>query len=470
MDSQSIEAMVRNVGDARAVAMVLAAVMVGFVVLLIQIGFGLLATGMVRSKNAAHTMAMSFMVFAVGVLGYWVSGFALQHLAVGARGFFFSPSSSVSSSLGSSSWFGDGTAGLFVFGLVGASVAATIPTGAAAERIRLVAVALLAFLTAAAIYPVYAHWVWGGGWLAALGKHGLGHGVVDAGGAGVVHLTGGLLALVAAKWVGPRLGKYGLRGDVRPIPAHNMPLVVLGTLVLASGWFAVTASASLFSRAGQATSPVTTTVVNTLLACAAGATMAYLHTRLRFGKPDLSMMCNGLLAGLVAISACGGFVGSTAAVVTGALGSLFAVEGALAVEKRLKIDDPTGAFSVHGLGGAWGLLALGLFADGRAGDGLNGVDGPVQGLVTGHAGQLGASLVGIVANLVWVLPVAAILLTIVGRVVAPRVTADDEIGGLDVPELGMTGYVTEAIHAGTTRGSEVGHGGRSSRVVESRAG
>jgi len=334
-----------------------------------------------------------------------------------------------------------------------ATVSAIIPMGATAERSRLGAMAVFAFVASAFIYPIYAHWVWGGGWLSSLGRSsGLGHGVVDCAGSGVVHLTGGLLALVAAKTLGPRLGKYSLRGDVRPIPAHNMPLVVLGTSLLAMGWFSLTISSLLISGSGHASAMT----VNVLLAGVSGGMAAYLHTRLRFGKPDLTMMCNGFLAGLVSISASGIYVGGRSALLIGLVASVLAIEGALLLERKLRIDDPIGAFAVHGLGGAWGLLAVGLFADGRAGDGLNGVLGPVKGMLAGNAGQLWASLVGIAANILWVVPLALAVFWIVGRFMAYRPAADDEIAGLDVPEIGMTGYMVETVHPSATRSSDLG--------------
>jgi Amt family ammonium transporter len=344
-------------------------------------------------------------------------------------------------------------AALFVLRAVSASIVATIPSGAVAERWRLSSLVLTSLAVTAVIYPVYGNWLWGGGWLSSLGaSFGLGHGVVDCAGSSVVHMTGGIIALVAAKMLGPRLGKYTLRGDVRPIPAHNMPMVVLGTLLLAAGWFGLVTGSALAGTEKR----IALVVVNTLLASAAGGLSAFLHTRQRFGKPDLSMMCNGLLAGMVAISAPGAFVGSVSSVVIGAVASFLSIEGALFIERKLKVDDPVGAAAVHGLGGAWGLLAVGIFANGRAGNGLNGVAGPVKGLIVGSGGQLAASMIGIVANILWVFPATAFTLWLVGRVVGNRATADDEITGLDVPELGMTGYVNEAVHATATRSSDLG--------------
>ena len=467
MESATLESFLRQSAEARAAVNVLWALLAGVLALLVQAGFAFLGTGLVRAKNAAHSMAMGILTYGVAILGFWSLGFGLQGGAgaggpdsvaahglsitlgghvlglVGWRGFFLNPGMVASA-----------TCVLFVLRAVSAVIVAAIPAGAMAERARLRSVAALAFVASAIIYPIYGSWVWGDGWLAALGRaFGLGHGVVDYAGASVIHLSGGAIALVAAKMLGPRLGKYSLRGQVRPIPAHNSPMVVLGTLVLAAGWFGLLCGATLSYPEER----VAVTAVNAMLAAAAGGMWASIHTRLRFGKPDLSMMCNGLLAGLVGISAAGPFVSGRSAVVIGGIASLLAVEGALFIERRLHIDDPTGAAAVHGLGGAWGLLAVGIFANGHGGTGLNGVAGPVCGLVAGEGGQLLASGVGLAANLLWVVPVTTAALWLIGRLLGNRVSADDEIAGLDVPELGMTGYVNEAVHATAIRSSDLDH-------------
>jgi len=362
----------------------------------------------------------------------------------GYRGFLFSPST-----------VGTALVVAFLSRASLSAVSATIPMGAMAERSRLGLTVLLSFIGSAAIFPIYSQWVWSGGWLSKL--H-LGHGVVDCAGAAVVHMTGGTIALVSAKMLGPRLGKYSLRGEVRPIPAHSMPMVVLGTLLLAGGWFGLATASGARGNDNLAAA----LAVNLLLASAAGAMWAFIHTRFRFGKPDLSMICNGFLAGLVSISAAGPFVASGSAVVIGASASLLTLEGALFLERRLRIDDPAGAAAVHCVAGAWGLLAVGIFADGRAGDGWNGVAGPVEGLFAGSGSQLLASVLGIAANVAWVVPTSALALWIIDRLIGSRSVADDEIAGLDVPELGMTGYVSEAVHPGATRGGDLGHGKASS--------
>jgi len=467
MDSPTLDGLARQTLDAHTAITMAWTISAGFLVVLIQAGFALVDTGLVRAKNAAHTATMGFLAYVVSILGFWAFGFGLQMGGsggllshewtitlgghsfglMGLGGFFVSPGLLTSA-----------VASVFVLRAVFMSIATTIPAGATAERWRLSAFVLFSLAIAAIIYPIYANWVWGGGWLSSLGRNlGLGHGQVDFAGSSVVHMTGGVIALVAAKALGPRLGKYTLRGEVRPIPAHNMPMVVLGTFILSFGWLGVTAGSSLVGADVR----VALVAMNTLLASAAGGFAAYVHTRVRFGKPDLSMMCNGLLAGIVGISAACAFVSPGAAVLIGAIASVIAIEGALLIERKLRIDDPVGAGAVHGLGGAWGLLAVGVFANGRSGDGWNGVAGPVRGLLAGSGGQLAASLIGIVANLLWVIPASAFALWCIGRIVGNRASADDEIAGLDVPELGMTGYVNEAIYASAARSGESGRGWKS---------
>jgi Amt family ammonium transporter len=299
---------------------------------------------------------------------------------------------------------------------------------------------------------VYANWVWGGGWLSTLGKnYGLGHGHLDFAGSSVVHLTGGVLSLVCAKLLGPRYGKFGRQGEVNALPGHNVPMTVCGTFVLAFGWFGFNAGSTL---AGTDTRFVIV-AVNTMLAGAAGAFSSCLFTWSRFGKPDVSMMCNGMLAGLVAITAPCAFVSSLAALVIGALAGVLVIVATLFVERTLRIDDPVGAISVHGANGLWGIVALGLFADGTYGEGLNGVAGTVRGLFYGDGGQLGAELIGIAANIVYVGITGILAFTMIDRMVGNRVSLDDEIGGLDLAEMGMEGYTTDRPLAQDSHSMEV---------------
>ena len=429
----------------------------GFLVMFMQSGFALLETGLTRAKNVAHTMGMNIFVYAIGVLGFWAVGFALQmggvgalstlggdgtlsheitiHLAgkdfglIGAKGFFLAGAS-----------FTPAVAAIFLFQMVFMDTAATIPTGALAERWKFTSFVAFSVVVSTIIYPVYANWVWGGGWLSTLGKSfGLGHGHVDFAGSSVVHLTGGVMAFVGAKYVGPRLGKYGADGSVRPIPGHNIPMVVLGTLILAFGWVGFNAGSTLAGTDAQ----IGIIATNTMLASAAGALGAYVYVVRRYGKPDVTMICNGLLAGLVAITAPCAFVTAPAAVLIGAVAGVLVVLVAVFVEHTLKIDDPVGAIAVHGANGVWGVLALGLFANGTYGDGLNGVDGKVRGLFYGDASQLAAQSVGVLANLAYVGAVTLLALYVIGKTIGNRGAAEEELVGLDESEIGMRGYAAD---------------------------
>jgi ammonium transporter, Amt family len=425
-----------------------------FLVMFMQAGFTLVECGLTRAKNVANTAAMNFLVYSIGILGYWSIGFGLQmggvgplttlggdaslsrefvvtfaersHGLFGLKGFFLQPE-----------LFTPAIATIFFFQAVFMGTAATIPTGALSERWKYGSFVLFSFAISAVIYPVYANWVWGGGWLSALGRNfGFGHGHVDFAGSSVVHLTGGVLALVGAQVLGPRLGKFGPNGSVRAIPGHSAPMVVLGTFILAFGWFGFNAGSTLSGMDGR----LAVVAVNTMLSCAAGAFAACLYTWSRFGKPDLSMMCNGLLAGAVAITAPCAFVSTFSAVIIGAVGGVLVVAATLYVEHELRIDDPVGAISVHGVNGAWGALALGLFADGTYGEGMNGVYGPVRGLFYGDTGQLVSELIGIAANVLFVGCCALATLAIIEKLLGNRVSLADEQRGLDVSELGLEGY------------------------------
>jgi len=429
----------------------------GFLVMFMQAGFALVETGLTRAKNVAHTMGMNFLVYSIGVLGFWVMGFALQMGGVGAlstfgndptlsrefvvgigghdfglfgmRGFLLSPAVYTAP-----------VAALFLFQMVFMDTAATIPTGAMAERWRFSSFVAFSFVLSAFMYPVFGNWVWGGGWLSQLGKNfGLGHGHVDFAGSSVVHMVGGVAAFTGAKILGPRTGKYGLDGKPRPIPAHNVPMVVLGTFILAFGWFGFNPGSTLSGNDTR----IALIAVNTMLASAAGAFGSYVYLRARFGSPDVSMMCNGMLAGMVAITAPCAFVTAPAAVFIGLVAGMLVVTSALFIETTLKVDDPVGASSVHGTCGIWGVISLGLFADGRYGDGWNGVAGPVRGLFYGDASQLAAECIGVLACVVWVSTITFVTFKVLALFTAQRVPIEDERIGLDVPEMGIEGYTAE---------------------------
>ena len=450
----------KSVGDLQTAANIVWTLVTGFLVMFMQLGFALLETGLTRAKNVTHTMGMNIFVYAVGILCFWLCGFALQMGGVGALATFGNDATlshefvvniagkdfglfGLSGFMLTPAVYTPAIAVLFLFQMVFMDTAATIPTGAMAERWKFISFCLFSVLIAAVIYPLYANWVWGGGWLSMLGKNfGLGHGHVDFAGSSVVHLTGGVMALVGAKLIGARVGKYTEDGKVNAIPAHNIPMVVTGTLILAFGWFGFNPGSTLAGTDTRAALVAT----NTMIASAAGAMTACIYVWMRFGKPDVTMICNGLLAGLVAITGPCAFVSSGASVVIGGIAGVLVVIAAVFVDQKLKIDDPVGAVAVHGVCGAWGIVALGLFANGTYGDGLNGVAGNVKGLFYGDSGQLVAALIGIAVNVLWVGTMAFVGLKVIDMLVGNRVSPESEVEGLDEGEMGLPGYAAEAGH------------------------
>jgi ammonium transporter, Amt family len=459
MTSDSAADLAARLSETQAALNMVWTLCAGFMVMFMQAGFALLETGLTRAKNVAHTMGMNFLVYALGMLAFWAVGFAFQMGGVGTLATFgdagtLSKELSIEIAgreygvLGFSGFFLSGAsftpavATLFLFQMMFMDTAATIPTGAMAERWKFSSFVIFSLAMGSIIYPVYANWVWGGGWLAQLGVlHGLGHGHVDFAGSSVVHITGGVAALIGARMLGPRLGKFAPDGTPRAIPGHNIAMAVTGTFILAFGWFGFNAGSTLSGNDGR----IAVIAANTMLASGAGAVSACLYVWWQWGKPDVTMMCNGLLAGMVAITAPCAFVDAPAAVVIGAVSGVLVVVVTRFVEDKLRIDDPVGAIAVHGSNGIWGVLALGLFANGSYGDGLNGVKGPVRGLFFGDAGQFVAECIGIAANVVYVGVMVFGVLFVLGRTVGNRVSAEDEIAGLDVPEMGLEGYSREML-------------------------
>ena len=426
----------------------------GFLVFFMQAGFALVETGLTRAKNVAHTMAMNLFVYPAGALGFFICGFAIMFGGVGplsTLGGFDGLNQEVSITLfhhtfglfGTKGFFMNGiydvsVLGFFVFQAVFMDAAATIPTGAMAERWKFASFAISGVIIGGLIYPIYGNWVWGGGWLAQLGTNfGLGHGHVDFAGSSVVHLTGGVLAFVGARMIGARIGKYNKNGTPNAIPGHNIPMAVLGTLILAFGWFGFNAG-STFAGTDLRFAVV---AFNTMIASCGGALAATLWVWfVRGSKPDVSMMCNGLLAGLVAITAPCAFVSPLGGLVIGLLSGIIVVEVTFFVERKMRIDDPVGAIAVHGANGLWGILALGLFADGTYGDGLNGVKGNVKGLFYGDSGQFIAEAIGGLTNIVFIGLAGWLMFKFLNLIVGNRVEPDVELYGLDLPEMGIDGY------------------------------
>jgi Amt family ammonium transporter len=441
-----------------------------FLVMFMQAGFALAETGFTRAKNAAHTMAMNFMCYPLGMLGFWICGFALMMGGVGAvaalggtgpltSAFSIDIAGHTLNIFGHKGLFlsGDsydvGVFTLFMFAMVFMDTAVTIPTGALAERWKWGSFVFFCFFMSMWAYPIFGNWVWGGGWLSQLGSQfGLGHGHVDFAGSSVVHMVGGVAALVGAIIVGPRIGKYGKDGKVNAIPGHHMPMAILGVFILAFGWFGFNAGSSLSGNDLR----ISVIAVNTMLASAGGAFSSMLVAKKWFGKPDLGLMANGMLAGLVAITAPCAFVTSVGAVAIGVIAGVLLVGAVYFIDHKLKIDDPVGAISVHGVNGAFGVLAVGLFADGSYGAGLNGVATPVIGLFYGGGfSQLIAQTIGTVTCFVFVGASFFVYFKVADLVLGNRVSAEEEIEGLDLAEVGVLAYPDFTLRPNLGLGSAV---------------
>ena len=451
----TLQELATEVGHAKIANNFVWILLAGFLVMFMQAGFAFCETGFTRAKNAAHTMAMNLMVYGIGLLGYWACGYALQMGGVGAIAtlggtaplnseFTITIAGHSFGLFGTTGFFLNGDAydvgvfGLFLFSMVFMDTAATIPTGALAERWKWGSFVVYALFMSMLIYPIFGNWVWGGGWLSQLGKEfGLGHGHVDFAGSSVVHLVGGVAALAGARILGPRIGKYESDGRVNVIPGHDIPMAILGVLILAFGWFGFNAGSTLSGGDLR----IAVVAVNTMLASAAGAVAAMIAITYVRGKPDLSFMANGMLAGLVAVTAPCAFINSTGAVLIGLIAGVLLVGATIFFEHRMKIDDPVGAISVHGVNGAWGVLAVGLFADGTYGHGLNGVAGGVRGLFYGGGlGQLTAEIIGALVCIAFTFTSFHLFFKVVGYLIGNRVSAAVELEGLDRSEVGVVAY------------------------------
>ena len=373
-------------------------------VFFMQAGFAFLGAGLIRAKNTVNYMTKSFLDFCIASLGFWAFGYALMFGGgaaagiIGLEGFFLAN-------------FEDGDLVNWFFQMVFAGTAATIIAGAMAERTKINAYFAYSFIVGALIYPIYGHWAWSDyGWLANMG-------FADYAGSGVVHMIGGFLALAGAMVVGPRKGwEQGIT-----IRGHNVPYVVIGTFILFFGWFGFNINSSTLGL----------NAVNTLLAGSAGATAAIYFTLIRTGKADIEMAANGALAGLVGITAGCAYVDPWAAVVIGLIAGIIMIFGVRFVKNILKADDPVGAVTVHGICGAWGLLAVGIFASGH---------NDVTGLVVGNAAQLLPQIVGILAAIVWGFGGGYILFKILDLTMGLRVDEQEEEEGLDEHEHGTVAY------------------------------
>jgi Amt family ammonium transporter len=426
----------------------------GFLVMFMQVGFAMLETGFTRSKNAVNTMAMNFIIYPIGIIGFFITGYGLMMGGVGHwsslgatglehRELSISIGGHLYGLLGASKFallnvsHDPSSLAMFLFAVVFMDTAATIPTGAMAERWKFSAFAIYGLFMSMFLYPLYGNWVWGGGWLSQLGINlGLGHGHVDFAGSSVVHMTGGLTGLAGAIVLGPRIGKFRRDGQLAAIPGHNIPMAIVGTLILAFGWFGFNAGSTLAASDPR----IGLIAANTMIASAGGALSALLYLWFRYNKPDVAIACNGLLGGLVAITAPCAFVTPAAAVVIGVIAGLLVVATVLVLERRFRVDDPVGAIAVHGGCGIWGALAVGIFADGSYGDGWNAVAGPVRGILYGDSGQFIAQLIGVSVNIVVVFGLAFAFFMIIERTIGNRVIPEVEWTGLDALEMGSDAY------------------------------
>ena len=385
-----------------------------FLVFFMQAGFAFLGAGLIRAKNTTNYMTKSFMDFAIASLSFWAFGFALmwgtsQAGIVGNTNYFLTEAN-------------DGKTYVdFVFQMVFAGTAATIVAGAVAERTKTQAYLAYSFIIGAIIYPLYGHWVWGGGWMSQLSEIDL-PAVADYAGSGVVHAVGGFVALAGAVVVGPRIGKFNADGSANKISGHNVGYVVIGTFILFFGWFGFNINTG---------DSIGLNAINTLMAGATGSIVALYIRLVQTGKTDILIACNGALAGLVGITAGAAFVEPWSAVVIGAIAAPIMMASLLLIERVLKIDDPVGAISVHGVTGLWGLLAVGIFANGNNG---------VEGLVVGEGKQILSQLISMGVVLAWGLVTGFALFMFLKVTMGVRATEAEELEGLDISEHSLPAY------------------------------
>ncbi len=437
-------------------------------VIFMQAGFAMVETGFCRAKHAAHVVTTNLAIFGLGLVGFFLIGFPIMF--GGFSYSIFGLSDALGSNLiGSGDWvflwkgpwamtgidpkmFAPAAA-FFLYMVAFMDTTATIPTGSMAERWKFKSFIWWGLFCGAIYYPLFGAWTWGGGWLAKLGNSvQLGFGYVDFAGSGIVHATGGAAALAGAIVLGPRIGKFGKGGTARALPGHNIPMALLGTFILLFGWFGFNAASTFAATDVQ----FAVAAVNTGIAAGFGLVASMVYIMARTGKPDPGMIANGMLAGLVAITAPCAFVSPWAAAVIGIIAGVLVIEAVFFVERR-GLDDPVGAIAVHGVCGTFGVLAVGIFANGSYGAGWNGTTegaagsaGGITGILGGDVGlglrQLGAQAVGVVVIWTVMLGLAYAFFKIQDLVTSGgiRSSVEDELVGLDYPEMGVTAYPGDA--------------------------
>jgi Amt family ammonium transporter len=457
-----------------------------------QAGFALVETGFCRAKHAAHVVSTNFAIFGLGFVAFFLVGFPLMfggyyYLLPGYDYGFSQPVGSALIGSGdwvflwqggwAGTWFNGvdataltlsgATAAFFLYMVAFMDTTATIPTGAMAERWKWKAFVGWGLFCGSLYYPLFGAWTWGGGWLAKLGNSmSWGQGYVDFAGSGVVHTMGGVAGLAGAIVLGPRLGKYAKDGTPRALPAHHIPMAMLGTFILLFGWFGFNAASTFANSDPQ----FATVALNTALAAAFGAVAAMFYVWFRSGKPDPSMMANGMLAGLVAITAPCAFVDPSVAALIGVIAGVIVVESVYFIERKLKVDDPVGAISVHGVCGTFGVLSIGIFGNGKYGVDAGGAgigwNGTTTHITDGHAagvtgilyggtgvGQFLSQLAGVVILWTVMFGFAFAFFKIQDMVMKGgiRPSEEVEIAGVDLPEMGVLAYPDFAMDSTHTQ-------------------
>lgn len=399
-------------------------------VFFMQAGFAMVETGFTRAKNAGNIIMKNLMDFCIGTPAFWIVGFGLMFGGTGA--FIGSIGGIAEEANYGTSMLPQGVPfyAFLIFQTVFCATAATIVSGAMAERTKFSAYCVYSFVISLLIYPISGHWIWGGGWLSQLGFH-------DFAGSTAVHMVGGVAAFVGALILGPRIGKYDKNGKAKAIPGHSLTLGALGVFILWFCWFGFN-GASTVSMEGEAVVTAGKIFVNTNLAAAVSSCAVLLITWIRYKKPDISMTLNGTLAGLVAITASCDTVSPVSAAIIGIIAGFVVVFGIEFIDKVLKIDDPVGAVGVHGLNGALGTICVGLFSDGTGTDGL--------GLFTGGGFHLlGVQLLGMAAVIAWVAVTMTVVFQVIKHTMGLRVSEDEEIAGLDIREHGIESSYADFI-------------------------
>ncbi|MGN0374649.1 MAG: ammonium transporter [Butyrivibrio sp.] len=407
-------------------------------VFFMQAGFAMVETGFTRAKNAGNIIMKNLMDFSIGTPAFWLIGFGLMFGGSGA--FVGSIKGIASEAAYGSGMLPDGVPfwAFLIFQTVFCATAATIVSGAMAERTKFSSYCIYSLIISLVVYPISGHWIWGGGWLSQLGFH-------DFAGSTAVHMVGGVAAFVGAKILGPRIGKYDKNGKPKAIPGHSLTLGALGVFILWFCWFGFN-GASTVSMEGEAIVSAGKIFVTTNLAAAVSTCTVLIITWIKYKKPDVSMTLNGTLAGLVAITAGCDTVSPTSSAIIGIIAGFVVVFGIEFIDKVLKIDDPVGAVGVHGLCGAIGTLCVGLFSDGAGTDGL----GLFMG---GGAKLLGTQALGVVSVIAWVAVTMTAVFLIIKHTVGLRVTADEEIAGLDIREHGIASSYADFMTFDSTAGT-----------------